>query len=191
MWPSLNIQIRKHIAISDKDLEKTSAFFAYRKFRKKQFILQEGDICRFETFIVKGCCRTYELDEKGQEHILQFAPEDWWAGNLYSFLTETASTYTIDCLEDCEVLQISKQGLEELYGELPVMERYFRIIIQNAFIALQKRVLTNLSKPAADRYKEFVEKYPQIENRVPDHQIASFLGLTPQSLSRIRSGFRK
>jgi CRP-like cAMP-binding protein len=191
MWPSLHTQIRKHIVISDKDLEKVSSRFVYRKFRKKQFILQEGDVCRFETFILKGCCRTYELDEKGQEHILQFAPEDWWAGNLYSFLTETASTYAIDCLEDCEVLQISKQGLEELYSELPVMERYFRIIIQNAFIALQKRVLTNLSKPAVDRYKEFIEKYPQIENRVPDHQIASFLGLTPQSLSRIRSQFRR
>lgn len=191
MWPLLNIQIRKHVTVPDKDLEQVSSFFVFRKYRKKQFILQEGDICRYETFILKGCCRTYELDEKGQEHILQFAPEDWWAGNLYSFLTETASAYAIDCLEDCEVLQISKQGLEDLYRKFPVMERYFRIIIQNAFITLQKRVMINLSKTGADRYKEFIEKYPQIENRVPDHQIASFLGLTPQSLSRIRSQFLK
>jgi len=191
MQELLRKNISRHISLSDRDYATVESLFTFKKFRKKQFILQEGNICRHETFLLKGCTRTYETGEGGQEHILQFAIEDWWAGNLYSFLSETSSAYNIDCIEDCEVLQITKPDLEVLYQKVPVMERFFRIIIQNAFIALQNRVLTNLSKPGIDRYKEFIANYPHIEQRIPDHQIASYLGLTPQSLSRIRSRYNK
>ncbi len=179
--------IEKYVPLSDKDREVISSLFISRRFRKKQYMLQQGEICRQETFIIKGCARTYELDEEGNEHVLQFGLEGWWVGNLYSFLTETPSAYLIDCLEDCETLQVGKKDLETIYRQVPQMERFFRLIIQNAFITLQQRTLTSLSKSATERYDEFLARYPQIEQRVPDHQVASYLGIKPQSLSRIRS----
>jgi CRP-like cAMP-binding protein len=179
--------LSKYVSLSEEESTTIESLFTTRKFRKRQYILQEGEITRYETFIVKGLTRTYEVDEKGQEHIVQFGLEEWWVGDLYSFLTETPSNYNIDCLEDTEVLQITKANLETLYDRVPKMERHFRIIIQNAFIASTKRVSATLAKSALERYDEFINRYPQIEQRVPNHQIASYLGITPQSLSRIRS----
>ncbi len=189
MWPLLRQNISRYVSLSDDEFEMTESFFAYRKFRKKQYILQEGDICRHETFIMKGCARMYQVGNDGQEHVTQFGIEGWWVGNLYSLTKETPSVINIDCLEDCEVLQISKTALDKMYAQVPAMERFFRLLIQNAFIAFQHRVLILLAKPAAERYKDFIERYPQIEERIPDHQVASYLGITPQSLSRIRSQY--
>jgi CRP-like cAMP-binding protein len=186
MWELLHTNISRHVSLTDKEFEIVRSLFKEKKYRKKQYILQEGEISKVETFIAKGCTRTYEVNESGQEHILQFGIEDWWIGDLYSFLTETPSRYNIDCIEDCEVLQITKEKLEELYRTVPKMERFFRIIIQNAFNAAQQRILYTISKPAAERYYDFIEKYPAIEQRVADHHIASYLGIAPQSLSRIR-----
>lgn len=191
MFELLYRNINKHVSLTAQDKEAIELLFRHRQLRKKQYILQEGDVCKHETFIIKGCTRTYEVDKNGHEHVLQFGLEDWWIGNLYSFISLTPSAYNIDCLENCEVLQISKPNLEKLYEEAPVMEKFFRIMFQNAFIALQNRVLTTLSKPASERYSDFINRYPQIEQRVPDHQIASYLGITPQSLSRIRTSYRK
>lgn len=191
MQELLRKNISRHVSLSPREYETVESLFTARKYRKKQFILQEGDICRHETFIIKGCTRTYETSSEGQEHILQFAIEEWWAGNLYSFLTETPSAYHIDCIEDCEVLQITRNNLDILYDKVPAMERFFRIIIQNAFISLQNRVLTSLGKSGKQRYEDFLARYPMIGQRVPNHQIASYLGLTPQSLSRIRSRYSK
>ncbi|HUC79344.1 MAG TPA: Crp/Fnr family transcriptional regulator [Flavisolibacter sp.] len=179
--------LSKYVAISEEESAIIESLFVPKKFRKRQYIHQEGDITRYETFVVKGLTRTYEVDEKGQEHIVQFGLEGWWVGDLYSFLTETPSSYNIDCLEDTEVLQITKANQERLYELVPKMERHFRIIIQNAFIAATKRVSASLAKSALERYDEFIRRYPHIEQRVPNHQIASYLGITPQSLSRIRS----
>ncbi|MBN8675387.1 MAG: Crp/Fnr family transcriptional regulator [Chitinophagales bacterium] len=190
MWKPLYTNISRHVSLNREDEAVIESLFRHRRYRKKQYLLQEGEICRYESFIIKGCTRTYEAGEKGQEHILQFGLEGWWVGNLYSFLSKTASGYNIDCLEDCEVLQITSTDLENLYARCPVMERFFRIIIQNAFIALQNRILNTLSKPASERYHDFILKYPQIEQRVPDKEIASYLGITPQSLSRIRKNYR-
>ncbi len=189
MWPLLQNKIAAHVSLTSEEYEVVASCFTFKKYKRKQYILQEGDICRHETFILKGCVRIYEINDKGQEHILQFGIEGWWVGNLYSFSTETASLYNIDCLEECEIVQITKKNLELLYENLPSMERYFRIIIQNAFISFQHRVMILLARPAAERYKDFLERYPQIEERVPDHMIASYLGVTPQSLSRIRSNY--
>ncbi|MCF0075714.1 Crp/Fnr family transcriptional regulator [Dyadobacter sp. CY261] len=152
--------------------------FLRSKNTGKQYILQDGDVARCETFIVKGVTRTYEVDDRGQEHILQFGLEDWWVGDLYSFLTETPTTYNIDCLEDAHVLHITKADLETLYETVPKMERHLRIMIQNAFIASTKRLSASLAKSAPERYEEFVKKYLQIEQRVANHQIASYLGIT-------------
>ncbi len=191
MWDLLLKNLSKYVDLTPEECEIIQSLFVYRKYRKRQYIQQEGDVTRFETFVFKGITRTYEVDDTGQEHVVQFGIEDWWVGDLYSFLTETPSTYNIDCLEDTEVLQITKQDQETLYQRVPKMERHFRILVQNAFIASTKRLSSSLSKSASERYEEFIKRYPHIEQRVPNHQIASYLGITPQSLSRIRAGYSK
>lgn len=187
MWDLLIKSLSKYVELTPAEIEIIQSLYTFKKFRKKQYIEQEGNVSRNETFIIKGLTRTYQVDDKGQEHILNFGPEGWWVGDLYSFLSETPTRYNIDCLEDTEVLQISKPNLETLYAKVPKMERHFRIIIQNAFIASTRRLASSLARSAAERYDEFIVNYPQIEQRVPNHQIASYLGITPQSLSRIRS----
>jgi len=187
MLDALVGSLSKYVTLTHEEVNVIASLFTFKTFRKRQYIMQEGNITRHETFIVKGITRTYTVDEKGQEHIVQFGLEDWWIGDLYSFLTETPSLYNVDCLEDTEVFQITKPNLEALYVQVPKMERHFRLIIQNAFIASTNRVASSLVKSATDRYLEFIHQYPQIERSVPNHQIASYLGITPQSLSRIRS----
>ncbi|MCE7063857.1 Crp/Fnr family transcriptional regulator [Dyadobacter sp. CY326] len=187
MWEPLIRNLSKYVPLTSDEVKVVESLFTFKKYRKRQYILQEGDVTRYETFILKGVTRTYQVDDKGQEHIVQFGLEDWWIGDLFSFLTETPTTYNIDCLEETEVVQITKADLETLYEKVPKMERHFRLIIQNAFIASTRRLSSNLSKSAPERYEDFIKKYPQIDQRVANHQIASYLGITPQTLSRIRS----
>lgn len=190
MYDALLKNLSKYVTLTPEEEQVVCSLFTAKKFRRRQYILQEGSVARFETFILSGTTRTYEVDEKGQEHVVQFGLEDWWIGDLYSFLAETPSTYNIDCLDDTVVVQITKPNLEILYEKIPKMERHFRIMIQNAFIAAVSRVASTLTKTAVERYDEFIAKYPHIEQRVPNHQIASYLGITPQSLSRIRAQAR-
>lgn len=186
MFDSLKNHFSRHIQLSPKEEDIVHSLFRHRKFRKHQFILQEGEVCRHESFIVKGLTRTYQLDAKGQEHVWQFGLEDWWVGDLVSFLSGTPSLVNIACLEDVDVLQIAKDDLEQLYLRVPAFERYFRILIQNAYLTAMNRVGAGLSLSAGERYADFIQRYPHIGERVSDKQIASFLGITPQSLSRLR-----
>lgn len=187
MYDILFNHFNKYVSLSRDDFEICKSLFRYRKFRKHQYILQNGDISRHETFILSGCTRTFEIDDNGQEHIIQFGMETWWVGDIHSFLTDSPSRLNIDCFEDTEVLQILRTEMERLYDKVPKLERFFRILIQKAYVASMDRIYSNLSKPAPERYLEFIQKYPLLEQRVPNHQIASYLGITPQSLSRIRS----
>jgi len=187
MYELIRSHIARHVNLTEEEFNYFTSLFRHHKLRRKQYLLQAGDVCRYESFVLKGCLRTYTVDEKGQEHVLQFAIEDWWAGDLHSFLTGAASVYNIEALEETEVLQISNESLEKLYKEVPKFERFFRIIMQNAYITLQKRVLNSMSDTAEERYLEFIKKYPHLEQRLPQHQVASYLGITPEFLSRIRS----
>ncbi len=162
-----------------------------KKLRKKQYFLQEGDVCKHQGFVYKGCLRAFEVDAKGVEHVAQFSPEDWWIGDIYSFYTNEPSRLNIEALEDTELFIFDKDSLEDLYVKIPKMERYFRLLMQNALISLSQRVISSMSKSAAERYCEFIQRYPQIEQRVPNHQIASYLGIKPESLSRIRKQYIK
>lgn len=187
MWEVLFKSFERHVSLTAEEKEIVKSLFQHRKYRKRQFILQEGDVSRYESFIVSGLTRTYEIDEKGQEHVLQFGMEDWWIGDMYSFFTETPSTCNIDCLEETDLLQISKPNEDILFAKVPKLERFFRILVQNAYIASMNRISSSLQNSAAERYEEFIKKYPKIGERVPNHQVASYLGLAPQSLSRIRN----
>lgn len=181
--------LSRYISLEKEEIAILIAAFKQKQLKKKEFLLHQGEVCRFETFVTKGCLRAFHLDDKGEEHIVQFAVEDWWIGDMYSFLTQTPASYSIEVLEVCELLQIEKNALEELYLKLPKMERFFRIIIQNAFIASQKRIISSMSKTADERYLDFIKKYPNIEQRLPQYQVAAYLGVTPEFLSRIRKKF--
>lgn len=182
--------ILQHISRYIKLNEAETAFFITllqaKQIKRKAFLLKAGDICRAESFIVKGCLRAYMIDDNGFEHIIMFGVEDWWIGDLYSFLTQSPSHYFIEALEDTEVLQISKANLDKLYEAVPKFERFFRLIFQNAFVAQQQRINQNLSFTAEQRYIEFITKYPQLEQRLSQKHIAAYLGMTPVFLSMLR-----
>ena len=178
--------INKWIELSDEEIEFFSSKLNFRKVRRRQYILQEGDICKHYTFVNKGCLRLYSVDENGVEHILQFAPEDFWVADIGSFHQETTTSLYIEALEPSEVLQISKSDLMETFFNYPSFDRVFRIMMENAFIGLQKRVLQDISSTAEERYLTFVENFPQLVNRIPQTQIAAYIGITPEFLSKIR-----
>jgi CRP-like cAMP-binding protein len=191
MYDLILKNISRFITLTPEEEQHFVSLLKIKEIKKKQYLLQEGDITRHQYFVNKGCLRTYTIDERGLEHIIQFAIEDWWTGDMYSFLTQTPARYTIEALEDSELLCLEKNALESLYEKVPKFEKFFRQLLQNAFISLQERIISNLSKPADERYCTFIEKYPKMEQRLPLKQIASYLGITPESLSRIRSQYIK
>lgn len=136
--------------------------------------------------MLDGCLRMYFVDEKGTEHILQFATEDWWITDIGSFYGEKPSRLFVDALEASEILQIRKEDLIYLYVNYPKFDRYFRVLVENAFVKMQERVLQNISSTAAERYLSFLNDYPNLSNRISQVQIASFIGVTPEFLSKIR-----
>lgn len=174
------------IQLTDEEKELSKSFFTPKKLRKRQYILQEGDVCKQVAFVEKGMLRMYTVDEKGSEHIMQFAFEGWWIADQFSFLTGEPAIYNIDALEDSELLLLSKQAEEQLFKKIPKFERYFRILLQNNLIATQRRLIGSLSQSAEQRYNQLIETCPTIPQRVPQHMMASFLGITPETLSRIR-----
>lgn len=178
--------ISKYLQLSQEEIAYFTSLLKHKRLRKKQFLLEEGEVCKYECFVNSGCLRMYVLNEKGQEHIIQFATTDWWIGDQYSFVTGLPSIYFIDALEESELLLIEKNDLEKLYMQVPKFERFFRIAFQNSYVALQRRILSGLSQTAEEKYLDFVTRYPDLEQKVPQHQVASYLGITPESLSRIR-----
>ncbi len=157
-----------------------------RTYLKGQYILQAGDICRFQTFIIAGKVRTFYLDNNGNEHIIAFGIENWWVGDICSFATQTPAEFNTQCLEKTTVIQISHKNMERLYLEIPKLERYFRIIIQSAYGSMSKRLVRNHSMSAKERYLLFMNSYPEIAQRVPQYMIASYLGITKEFLSHLR-----
>lgn len=186
-YHSLIEYMHQYIDLTSQEREIVLQHISYRKYLKGQFVVQQGDVCKYESFVVKGCLKSFYVDNDGQEHIAMFAIEDWWVSDLGSFLTQTPADYNVQCLENTEVIQFTFEQLEQLYHLVPKLERFFRIILQKAYVASEKRIIRNLSLPARDRYLEFKNQYPQIEQRVPQYMIASYLGITKEFLSKIRS----
>jgi CRP-like cAMP-binding protein len=178
--------LREKVGFTDEELEELKHYLTPKRIRKRQYLLQEGDVCKFSAFVEKGALRSYIVDEKGNEHIMQFALEGWTISDLYSFLTGEPATYNIDALEDTEMVLINKQQHEELLKKFTKYETYMRIQLTGAYIALQRRITSINSLPLADRYTSFANQYPDIVQRVPQHMIASYMGLTPETLSRVR-----
>ena len=183
--------IEKHIRLSDDDKEFIQQLFKERKIRKRQYLLQEGDICKYTAFVKKGCLRSYCVDKNGVEHVFQFATEGWWMGDIQSFNQQTPGILNIDALEDSELLLISKSDVDSLYARIPAYERFSRIILENAFISHQERIMQSICFSAAERYEHFSKKYPHLIQRLPQTQIASYLGLTPEFFSKLRKQMLK
>lgn len=180
------LNISKHIQLNREEADFFVSLLQHKTVKRKEYLLKQGSTCKTENFVVKGCLRTYTVDDNGFEHILSFGVEDWWVGDLYSFLTRRPSQFFIDALEDTEILQITKENLDRLYEQVPQFERFFRIIFQNAFIAQQDRINQNLSAAAEQRYLSFINKYPMLEQRLSQKQVAAYLGITPVFLSMLR-----
>ena len=178
--------ITEKVPMTKEELEIIKTQLTPKKLRKKQYLLQEGDVSKFIAFVEKGSLRSYTVDEKGSEHIIQFALEGWTISDLYSFLTSEPATYTIDALEDSELALISKSAHEELLKTLPKYETYVRLQLTGAYIAMQRRLTSIISLSLEERYASFTATYPNIVQRVPQHMIASYMGLTPETLSRLR-----
>jgi CRP-like cAMP-binding protein len=175
-----------YVALDQKEKDELSQRVNERKIKRRQFILQENDICRHYSFITEGCFKMYGIDTSGKEHNLQFAAENDWIADLGSFYSEKPSKLYIEALEPSVIIQLEKKDLIFFYVNYPKFDRNFRVIIENKFIELQNRVLQNISSTAEERYLAFLEQYPTLSNRLPGTQIASYLGVTPEFLSKIR-----
>jgi CRP-like cAMP-binding protein len=182
----LQKNIAAHISLSDDETEAFCNLFQHRTIEKKSFLLREGEVCKFEGFVTKGLFRVYHIDQKGFEQILYFAIENWWITDIDSFTNETPSQLFIEALEDSEVLVISKKDKEFAYSNLPKIEKLFRVMTQKTHVALQRRMIDNLSKTAESRYIEFTDKNPQLMQRLSNIQVAAYLGITNVFLSNIR-----
>ena len=163
----------------------------YRKYLKNQYITQQGDIAKTVSFVLSGCVKTFLLNTSGQEHIVVLAIEDWWTSDIGSFLYQKPAEFNVKCIEDSEVLQIKFEDLEELYSTVPAFETFWRKIMEKAYVNSQKRILTNLTLTAKERYLLFKNNYPNIEKRIPQYLVASFLGITREFLSKIKSQLTK
>lgn len=186
MFELLHQAVSEKISVTDEEFSICTSLFTAKKLRKKQYLLQEGDVCKYTAFVSKGILRSYTVDEKGSEHILQFALEGWWAADLYSFLTDEPSLFNMEALEDTELLLITRPSWDILLQKVPKFERYFRILVQNNLIATQRRLLQSMSETAEAKYLKFIRTYPESIQRIPQHMIASYLGITRETLSRLR-----
>ncbi len=187
MFELLFQKFAEKIELTEEEKKLSRSFFIPKKLRRKQYLLQEGDVCKYVAFVEKGLLRSFAVDDKGHEHITQFAFEGWWIADQFSFLTGEPSEYNIEALEDCELLLLTRQAEDEMLQKIPKFERYFRILLQNNLIATQKRLASSLSQTAEEKYNELISACPDtLPKRIPQHMLASFLGISPETFSRIR-----
>lgn len=178
--------IKDKISLTPSEEELVRTRFHLQKMKRKEFFLQEGQECLSQGFIVEGTFRVFFIDNKGSEHVLYFGFKDWWVGDIASFHSHEPSKMNIQAMEDSYILSFSQVDLEYLFGHVPAFERMFRIMTQRTLAVLQKRFLLTISANAEERYKELIQRHPGIEQLVPQHQIASYLGILPESLSRMK-----
>lgn len=182
---------QEYIPFTEEEIKLLEPRVQTRRIKRRQMILQEGFVCRHYSFVVEGCFKMYGVDDKGFEHNIQFAAEGDWIADIGSFHTQKPSKLFIEALENAEIIQIEQPNLYFLYLNIPKLDRIFKVLIENKFVELQNRVLQTFSSTAEQRYLSFLEQYPTLANRLPNTQIASYLGITPEFLSKIRRDLSK
>jgi len=183
----LRQQIEKITALTDKEFEYILSHFVSKKFKKHQFVLQEGANAPNDFFILSGCLKSYFTDKNGKEHILQFGMQDWWITDYQAYYNQSKATINIDCIEDSELLCLTFQNREKLCAEMHKIEHFFRKKTNKRNVALQQRILSLLSNNAKEKYDQLLQLYPQLFQKVPKQLIASYLGVTRETLSRLNS----
>lgn len=178
--------IQNKVSLTETDKELIKPFFIEKKLRRKQYLLQEGDVCKYLSFVASGLIRTYNVDEKGDEHMSVFGWEGWWISDFNSFLSGEPAVFNIDAIEEAELLMISLSNYEALTLAVPIMDRYFRILYQNSLVTKEKRLMSSITHTAEEKYVQLLNFNPQIIERIPQNLIASYLGIAPETLSRIK-----
>lgn len=192
MHAQINTNIGRYVTFDPKELAIFNSLLEYKTVPKKTILLHEGEMCNFEAFVIKGCVRKYYIDANGFEVILQFAIENAWISDIsFSIYEKNPSRVYIETLEDCEFFLFNPQTKEELLSKAPKFERAFRILMQRSLAATQDRLFITISKTAAEKYLEFLEQYPALPQRVAQHYIASYLGISAEFLSKIRTKMAK
>lgn len=177
--------VNRHIALTAQEEEYFLELFQPKVLKQKQFLFHEGDVHKGQAFVTRGCMRSYAIDHNGFEHILQFAPPGWWIGDMQSLLDQQPGKLTIDAVENSEILFIYKTDLDALFEQIPKFERYFRQLLERSIVTYQNRLLDSLSLTAKDRYDNFCKQYPTLIQQLPQKQVASYIGVTPEFLSKM------
>jgi CRP-like cAMP-binding protein len=186
MFEKLRAFFERSVPITDEQFDLIKSQFTPRKVKKYEILVRAGEICKFGIFVASGCLRTYTIDDKGKEHILQFSVENWWTGDMHSFITSTPATFNVDALEDSDLLLFDNTALQNVTSNVPGLAMLFQMGLQRSTSAQNKRIAASLSATAEERYDSFLKTYPTVAQRVPQHMIASYLGISPETLSRIR-----
>ena len=186
MFEKLRAFIERNIPLTDEQFEFLKTQFIPRQVKKHEFLLRAGEVVKHGIFVASGCLRNYTIDDKGKEHILQFSVEDWWTGDLSSFISGTPTSHFIEALEDSEVLLFEDASLQRLLSHIPALASLYSRGLQKSSAAKTNRIASSLAATAEERYEEFLKTYPTLQQRVPQHMIASYLGISPETLSRIR-----
>jgi len=183
--------LQDKITLTEAEIQMIQAVSIQKKLRKKQFLLQEGEVWKYNAFVCSGFLKTFSIDDKGLEHIINFAPENHWTGDRESMMNATPAKFNIDAIEDAEVILIEKTNFEKLCKNIPQLNDLVNAILQRSFIVSQNRIQANISYTAEEKYQHFLDKFPAIANRIPQHMIASYIGITPETITRIRRAASK
>ncbi|MGK6344428.1 Crp/Fnr family transcriptional regulator [Chryseobacterium sp. DT-3] len=186
MYDILRIHIEKIIPLTDREAELVSSFFIIKKYKKHQFLIQQGEPVKYNYFIVKGLLKLVLTEETAKSHIVGFAMEDWWETDFQAFYNQTNATMSLECIEDTEVLCLNLEEYKKLCRMLPKIEHFFLEKAYSGYIAAQQRVISAMISNTAERYSQLLEKYPELIQRVPKSLLASYLGVSRETLSRMR-----
>lgn len=179
--------ITKYIRLSDSETETLNSFFKEKKLKKKHFLFQEGENPQYVAFVNSGCLRSYSIDKNGAEHILQFAPAGWWIADMKNFLFGQPATLNIDAVEESEIILLKQSDMDQLYKAIPQLNVYFRILTERSLATFQQRLIDSLSLTASERYGNFCKTYPSLIQTLPQKYVASYIGITPEFLSKMLS----
>ena len=187
MFAEFEKYLKEKASLDANEISAVRAVSIEKRVKKRQYLLQQGDVCHYNCFVIKGCLRMYTVGEDGVEHILRFAVENWWMSDRESYNNATPSRYNIDALENCEVILIDKPDFLHLLATIPRLKNFIDTLLARSYDAIQNRIIGAISFSAEEKYQNFINRFPEMFNRIPLHMVASYLGVSRETLSRVRS----